>query len=260
MIAQSTTTPTTGIANSIDLTERTLPFLGQRGCSPQRLHFHPYTAEQLVVILNHRLSLEWSKKQQTKANAGNFEEDEGDSSTMMLGDNLWGVGFSKVVVEPFAVQFCAKKVAAVSGDVRKLLALCSKAITLAARDTDAKHTDTTVVSIAHVSKASTDLFGGKYVDIVRGLPLHQRVAVCAAVKLLRGSCSAAGSATATMGSSGQAKDPDLRKLYSCYTRLCRGHGFHAVSLPEFTDMCETSLVHHRILDISATRGGGGRKP
>ena len=94
-----------GIANSIDLTERTLPFLEQRGCAPQRVHFHPYSTEQLIVILKHRLSQNSSADTQQQQSSCNR-----DSGSAMLGDNLWGVGFNKVVVEPFAIEFCAKKV------------------------------------------------------------------------------------------------------------------------------------------------------
>eukprot|EP01050_Picozoa_sp_SAG11_P012275 SAG11_NODE_1355_length_5124_cov_17.930348_7_plen_84_part_00 len=77
------------------------------------MHFHPYNADQLIQILQQRLS------QSRESSTGSDS-----SSAAMPGDNLWEMGFEKVQVDPSAVEFCAKKVAAVSGDVRKLLALC----------------------------------------------------------------------------------------------------------------------------------------
>ena len=44
-----------GIANSIDLTERTLPYLKQKNIVPERLHFHTYEQEDLKRILQWRM-------------------------------------------------------------------------------------------------------------------------------------------------------------------------------------------------------------
>jgi cell division control protein 6 len=253
-----------GIANSIDLTERTLPFLAQRNFAPKTLHFLPYNAEQLMSIIKQRIA----DAQRSVQNRTDIEAEA------THGDNLWGVGFDKVDISDNAIEFCARKVAAVSGDVRKLLALCSKSITLAARGTS-KDSRTTVVAIGHVSKAATELFGGKYVDIIRGLPQQQRVAVCAAVKLLRGSnATATTDANASSEAGGvwvdrnpPAKDPDLGKasfavaeffccivhqicrliitlvvqLYSVYSRLCQSHGLQSVNAIEFTGSLPSHL-------------------
>ena len=77
-----------GVANALDLTDRVLPRLQSHvQCRPQLLHFPPYTKDQIVTILQGRL--------------GNGR-----------------------VVDPMAVQFIARKVAAVHGDVRKALDIC----------------------------------------------------------------------------------------------------------------------------------------
>ena len=41
-----------GIANSIDLTERALPALKLRGCTPALLAFPAYSTAQVTAILN----------------------------------------------------------------------------------------------------------------------------------------------------------------------------------------------------------------
>ena len=82
-----------GIANALDLTDRILPRLQSHvKCRPQLLHFPPYTKDQIVTILQER-----------------------------LGSNSEG---TQTVVDPMAVQFCARKVAAVHGDLRKALDVC----------------------------------------------------------------------------------------------------------------------------------------
>ena len=82
-----------GIANALDLTDRILPRLQSHvKCRPKLLHFPPYTKDQIVTILQER-----------------------------LGSNSEG---TQTVVDPMAVQFCARKVSAVHGDLRKALDVC----------------------------------------------------------------------------------------------------------------------------------------
>ncbi|NXG14190.1 CDC6 protein, partial [Grallaria varia] len=84
-----------GLANALDLTDRSLARLGalQAG-SPRLLHFPPYTKEQLTCILQERL----------------------------------GQVPGEPVLDAAALQFCARKVSAVSGDARKALDVCRRAV------------------------------------------------------------------------------------------------------------------------------------
>ncbi|GAB1296791.1 Cell division control protein [Apodemus speciosus] len=83
------------IANTLDLTDRILPRLEAReNCKPQLLNFLPYTRNQIAAILQDRLS-QVSRDQ---------------------------------VLDSAAIQFCARKVSAVSGDIRKALDVCRRAI------------------------------------------------------------------------------------------------------------------------------------
>jgi len=81
-----------GIANALDLTDRMLPRLQARPkCKPELLHFAPYTKEQIVKIIQDRLSV---------------------------------VESGSSVLDASAVQFCARKVSAMAGDMRKALDIC----------------------------------------------------------------------------------------------------------------------------------------
>ncbi|KAM8795341.1 cell division control protein 6 homolog [Eudromia elegans] len=90
-----------GMANSLDLTERGLARLQARpGCRPRLLPFAPYSREQLVTILQERL----------------------------------GQVAGAPVLDGSALQFCARKVSSVSGDARKALDVCRRALELLERD------------------------------------------------------------------------------------------------------------------------------
>ncbi|KAI5369470.1 Putative BAH domain, AAA+ ATPase domain, ATPase, AAA-type, core, AAA lid domain-containing protein [Septoria linicola] len=84
------------VANTMDLPERTLSNKISSRLGLTRITFPGYTHTQLMTIIQSRLE---------------------------------GVG--KVVVEPDAVQFASRKVAAVSGDARRALDICRRAVELA---------------------------------------------------------------------------------------------------------------------------------
>ena len=92
-----------GIANSLDLTDRILPRLQARPkMKPKLLNFPPYSKDQIVKILSERLA---------EVNSGGEQ-----------------------VLEPNAIQFCARKVAAVAGDMRKALDVCRRAVEIVEND------------------------------------------------------------------------------------------------------------------------------
>nr|POE63374.1 cell division control protein 18 [Quercus suber] len=95
-----------GIANALDLTDRFLPRLKSRGLAPQLLPFMPYTAAQVAQILHAKLRTLCSSD---------------DQATPFL--------------HPAAIQFCAKKVAGQTGDLRKAFDICRRAIELVEQET-----------------------------------------------------------------------------------------------------------------------------
>ncbi|VDD76767.1 unnamed protein product [Mesocestoides corti] len=99
-----------GIANALDLTERLLPCLRLPSHRFVHIVFPPYSTDQIVKIISSRLLT------------------ASTTDTKQSLDNP-------------AVQFCAKKVAACSGDVRTALAVCQRALELARLEARSKGGD-----------------------------------------------------------------------------------------------------------------------
>ncbi|KAH6612745.1 P-loop containing nucleoside triphosphate hydrolase protein [Boeremia exigua] len=99
-----------GIANALDFTDRFLPRLKARGLKPHLLPFLPYTAQQVSSVITSKLK--------TLQPAGS--------------EHL-------PFIHPTAIMFLSKKVAAQSGDLRKALDICRRAIDLIEADTRSKH-------------------------------------------------------------------------------------------------------------------------
>ncbi|KAF1953862.1 cell division control protein Cdc6 [Byssothecium circinans] len=99
-----------GIANALDFTDRFLPRLKSRGLKPHLLPFLPYTAAQISSVIISKLK-------------------------SLLPAETNHVPF----IHPTAVMFLSKKVAAQSGDLRKALDICRRAIDLIEADTRDQH-------------------------------------------------------------------------------------------------------------------------
>ena len=89
-----------GIANSLNLPDRFLPRLKGKSVEPKRLNFNPYTTDDIVAIISTRL--------QSLAP---------DADTLPMMDVK-------------AVELCARKVSAASGDLRMALDISRRAIEL----------------------------------------------------------------------------------------------------------------------------------
>ncbi|KAA6422841.1 MAG: cell division control 6 protein [Trebouxia sp. A1-2] len=95
-----------GIANSLDLTERLLPGLEARGCKPRLVAFPTYSRNQITAVLQERL------------------------------DSLPGPVFAAK-----ALEFCARKMAAASGDMRRALEASTAALELKVQEAVAEQAD-----------------------------------------------------------------------------------------------------------------------
>lgn len=102
-----------GIANALDLTDRFLPRLKARNLKPQLLPFLPYTAPQIASVITAKLK--------TLSQA----------PTAAHPDDL-------PFLHPTAIQFCAKKVASQTGDLRKAFDIISQTIDLVEGETKQK--------------------------------------------------------------------------------------------------------------------------
>jgi cell division control protein 6 len=242
-----------GIANSIDLIESTLPYLQQKNIVPEPLHFRTYAQEELKRILQWRMAKVGEAKEAADCEG---TAEGGEAAATVHGENMWKVGLSRVELDSQAIELCARKVAAVSGDVRKLLALANRAATIAVREAKEEEAKTsaaagtiplpdqkTLVDITHVMEASTDLFGGQTVKILRQLTQIQQLAVLAFVSLLR---------------SERAGDRvTLSDLYASFSSLIRQWNLSAYHCDksEFLSLCENALEAQRVVSLSKGVGG-----
>ncbi|KAL0318747.1 UNVERIFIED_CONTAM: Cell division control protein 6B, partial [Sesamum angustifolium] len=153
-----------GIANAIDLADRFIPKLQSLNCKPMVITFRAYSKDQIMRILQERLrELPYS------------------------------------VFQPQALELCARRVAAASGDMRKALSVCRSAIEMleaerrdpisnlslslleriedqqkpAACDT-VKNQLNNMVRIDHVAAALSKTFKSPVVDTIQSLPQHQQ--------------------------------------------------------------------------------------
>lgn len=190
-----------GIANTLDLTDRILPRLQAREkCKPQLLNFPPYTRNQIVAILQDRL-------------------------TQVSRDQ---------VLDNAAIQFCARKVSAVSGDVRKALDVCRRAIEIVESDvksqtilkplSECKSPSELLipkrVGLIHISQVMSEVDGNR-MTLSQGaqdsFPLQQKILVCSLMLLIRQL---------------KIKEVTLGKLYEAYSKVCRKQQVAAVDQSE----------------------------
>lgn len=99
-----------GIANALDLTDRLLPRLKSRNLKPELLPFMPYSATQIADIVTSKLR--------------SLNTDSTDPAYIPF-------------IHPAAIQFCSKKIAAQTGDLRKAFDICRRAVDLAEREAKA---------------------------------------------------------------------------------------------------------------------------
>ncbi|XP_004378126.1 cell division control protein 6 homolog [Trichechus manatus latirostris] len=197
-----------GIANTLDLTDRILPRLQAREkCKPQLLNFPPYTRNQIATILQDRLN-QVSRDQ---------------------------------VLDNAAIQFCARKVSAVSGDVRKALDVCRRAIEIVESDvksqtilkplSECKSSSEALVpkrvGLTHISRVISEVDGNRMTLGQEGaqdsFPLQQKILVCSLVLLSRQL---------------KIKEVTMGKLYEAYSNVCRKQQVASVDQSECLSLSE----------------------
>ncbi|EEC71828.1 hypothetical protein OsI_04483 [Oryza sativa Indica Group] len=199
-----------GIANAIDLADRFLPKLESLNCKPLVVTFRAYSKDQISDIIKHRLKV--------------LEYD---------------------VFEPLALEFCARKVAAASGDMRKALGVCRSAVEVfEARLQESSDQEFGLVTCItnkvvpvkeitfvhvyidvtfdHMDIALSKAFKSPVVDSILCLPQHQQMVLCALANTFH-HC--------------KKKATTLGELNKSYIEICRSTQVPAVGMLEFSNMC-----------------------
>ncbi|CAA2980218.1 cell division control 6 homolog B [Olea europaea subsp. europaea] len=214
-----------GIANAIDLADRFLPKLQSLNCKPMVITFRAYSKDQIITILKQRL-----------------------------------MALPYTVFQPQALELCARKVAAASGDMRKALSICRSAIEMLeaeVRDSFSKlnlpslerddhqrsascgilpKPDNNIVRVDHVAIALSKAYKSPVVDTIQSLPQHQQIILCSAVKLFRGG----------------KKDATVGELNKFYMDVCKSTLIPPVGIVEFSSMCRV-LGDQGILKLGQSR-------
>jgi cell division control protein 6 len=230
-----------GIANALDLTDRFLPRLKSRNLRPELLPFMPYSAEQIAEVITSKLK-------------------------SMSTTETQHVPF----LHPAAIQFCAKKVAAQTGDLRKAFDICRRAIDLIdheTRDKDARIQDSPSktplmenvnlsspasprkpavytletapkATIAHMARVTAQAFSNGATQRLAGLNLQQKAVLCAlaALEKRKRDTQVMRVMTSTPSKSNTSA-PSVKQLFEAYSGLCKRENlFHALSSVEFRDV------------------------
>lgn len=204
------------IANAMDLTERFLPRLHTFSYEPKLLNFPPYSKEQIVSILEDRLS-----EVQTNGTP---------------------------VIKPNAIQLCARKIAAESGDIRKALNVCMRAIQVVEKSLSKQATlkptsddrcnpgspmkKSSVVQCVDVQEISAvlhEVYGSRLQtsNLTSNsesitMPLHSTILLCTLI-LLKKHC--------------KLQDMTLGKAYNVYKKICMKRDIVGVNESEFHRLC-----------------------
>eukprot|EP00462_Mataza_sp_D1_P010912 CAMPEP_0175174058 /NCGR_PEP_ID=MMETSP0087-20121206/32414_1 /TAXON_ID=136419 /ORGANISM="Unknown Unknown, Strain D1" /LENGTH=272 /DNA_ID=CAMNT_0016465471 /DNA_START=631 /DNA_END=1449 /DNA_ORIENTATION=+ len=168
----------------MDLTNRFLPRLQSRGCSPHFLVFPAYTQSQLYSILKQRILIAHKAHSHGQDNEAEEEQEEEEQET----DDKREEDESLPWFDPAAVELCTRKVAAQTGDIRRCLDLCRQslntiptAIQLADQDdqdSPAAEQEEEVVSISSMSSLLRSALGSPYADALKELPRQAQNVMC----------------------------------------------------------------------------------
>ncbi|GMP89622.1 hypothetical protein CsSME_00041113 [Camellia sinensis var. sinensis] len=215
-----------GIANAIDLADRFLPRLQSLNCKPMVVTFRAYSKDQIILILQQRL-----------------------------------MALPYTVFQPQALELCARKVAAASGDMRKALCICRNAIEMLEAElrdsacnldlssagngySDQRKTpvqglimqETDIVRVNHMAVALSKTYRSPILDTIQSLPQHQQIILCSAVKLF----------------SRGKKDTTIGELSKSYLDICKSILIPPVGIMELSNMCRV-LGDQGLLKLGQSR-------
>lgn len=146
------------VANTMDLPERVLANKISSRMGLRRIQFKGYTYQQLGAIIQHRL------------------------------DMLTKTSRHKVEISADAIGFASRKVASVSGDARRALTICRRAVELAERqyleNNDPKG-DACQILISHISQAIGESVNSPLAKYLNTLPFAAKLFLAALLRRTR---------------------------------------------------------------------------
>ncbi|XP_063412447.1 cell division control protein 6 homolog [Mytilus trossulus] len=208
-----------GIANALDLTDRILPRLQARpNCKPQLLNFAPYSKDQIANIIKDRL-----KKIEEQGLA---------------------------VMEPSAIQFCARKISAVAGDMRKALDVCRRAVEMVEHEVKTQKVLSSPtkrppavpkkIGVVQINKVLSEVYGSSSVSNSQdSIPLQQKLIVCTLLLMVN---------------KGKMKEVTMGKVHDTYSKICKKRQMATVDYTEYQGICNL-LETRGIMGIKKIKDG-----
>lgn len=240
-----------GIANALDLTDRFLPRLKSRNFRPHLLPFLPYTAPQVASIITTKLRALITSDKDIESNYVPF-------------------------VHPTAIEFCSKKVASQTGDLRKAFDIIHRSLALVEGETKPMHQSINApispsksplsenpnlsspskkrtsaafvdlmtpmtaprVTIAHVARVTASALAHGTQQRLQTLNLQQKAALCALVSLEKTKrLPHWRTVSDTPSKTLINSSPTIQDLYGIYSSRCkRDNALHPLAAVEFCDV------------------------
>ncbi|KAJ7111931.1 P-loop containing nucleoside triphosphate hydrolase protein [Mycena epipterygia] len=138
------------VANTMDLPERAMTGRVRSRLGMTRINFQPYTAQQLQAIVEARIA---SAREGQPADA-------------------------QVVLDSDAIRLTSKKVSSISGDARRILDICRRAVELA-------HEDRRMAVIRDVNEVTKQMQNSPTAAYLRECSFHERMLLVALVKCIK---------------------------------------------------------------------------
>ena len=202
-----------GLANALDLTDRALIRLQSRvQFKPVLLNFPPYSKQDIATILSQRIR---------------------EAVSDQVGD----------VIAPSALQYLGGKISSSSGDLRKAIDVCRRAVELAettakkqmvlAPSGESQNAASKCVGIPLLCKMmasveSNRFCAGDNTEDADETPLQQKLIIATLLVVVK---------------LGKSKQVTLGKLHTSYGKVCAKYGVTAMDFDEFANTC--SLVESR---------------
>lgn len=261
-----------GIANALDLTDRFLPRLKANNFYPQLLKFKPYDASQIASIISSRIvkAVEELKTEQVKEikNESSIKKEEPQALSPFDTPKKTRVDVDLVLtpphtpvdlkqtptptaIHPAAIQLCARKASANTGDLRKAFDICRKALEISEQEFIQKlaqgNETKPLVSIATMARVCSQVFGGNNSQRIKMLNLQQKAVLCTVA-------SAEKQLSIEAITSGVDVPLTIQRLFDHYTASCKKHRMIApLPFNEFLDVC-SALESYSVINITGICG------
>ncbi|KAG5368992.1 Cell division control protein 18 [Yarrowia sp. E02] len=267
-----------GIANALDLTDRFLPRLKANNFYPQLLKFKPYDAVQIANIIKSRIvkaSVEFNSEHTPVTTTVKQEVKEEDlilspmntpkkpclePTALALTPPHTPLTTDKpaatvtTAIHPAAIQLCARKASANTGDLRKAFDICRKALEISEQEfiqklaqNDPSTTAKPVVSIATMARVCSQVFGGNNSQRIKMLNLQQKAVLCTVA-------SAEKQLSIEAITSGVDVPLTIQRLFDHYTSSCKKHRMISpLPFNEFLDVC-SALESYSVINITGICG------